>query len=1112
MHSTLLISKGQKGSLLINSVNRVFNIGISGQGSLTLSSDGDVYLKYQEPLRTYNLQLHEKAMEGITGLSDADKIWMANNGLVIVKKASRVFVYQIGFDKESKIVFYPVELSLIEKYIASRYLNTDDLLDFVGSDEYGLDIFKTNFFEEFVRLTSKDGKVLDLLPTELSFLIQKTMRSIDITSQAMTAVEPISIEKILTQTNGGLLTKSFKGKGILVVIDAILRGLQKKRDDVATIKAQLRSNEIIDLLFNDPSLFFYQFVLSDKGLNITFKDGSVINVWSRFAPNPPRMRITGTNLTAEQIEAVFASIMNQFGLTLSTKDRQIPTPSANAAMVSPAMKKKADLESIRAALTKSGSGKFAFGGREFVTQKKLNDLGDFLGALVLELDPELGEGLIDELITNPLDSQHIITFQSTDDTEKEWMSFLDLFRRQYSPLMDLLKFTLVKSPKHQTLLISWRQNPKLGEIPKRSKIKADIKRVVVEIDKDMDTITKLLSTETSQAMTSLDDVADDVVLAWEELMSDAEYVRLSQSSPLSEIFRSGTKVLTEEIGDDRARIKKYYLLLSDVVGALLALYRQNKTIAERPEYTGDAEIIERVRRFNDFDARFIFPGIMVEKLSSFMSALEGYGKVLDYNDLPPQGMQDPAMNTQDVMSFGEIQEMMGREVSAYSRARMKVYSKNGNGFLGVTLLEKRRHFQFVNVTAFKMNRGKFYIADKEDDGSITYRVIDPKADLPAKEIIKIKRDQLPNDVKAAFGIASSAMVSVTRKFNKRTVTGLSAVLRDGRIFTLVDTILTGLGRERKDVDQMKVGRLGQREPVEIAFNTSDLFIYTFNLAQQDLRITFRDGGFVSMHYSTAKSSSEIRIKAEGFNEEQIVNVFEALMKQFSLRLIEQKADLVSQAMIVPVERIVKTKNYRLNKDGVKQISDNLKGKGILTFPRLVLRALNRQQSEVVSMQVGLKNNTPHTLRFDATDLGIYEFSLGQVGLTIRFQEQEITLKYRRTSNVPEFTVEAQGFTDNDVEHVFAELSKSFQLEEKVDKLLPVAAGDAALTSPTGGIDLNTADMGMTIETDAQGGVQVKVDSAMIEQIKREGFKSINPVIINITPIQDIRPFLGLSPA
>jgi phosphoenolpyruvate synthase/pyruvate phosphate dikinase len=68
--------------------------------------------------------------------------------------------------------------------------------------------------------------------------------------------------------------------------------------------------------------------------------------------------------------------------------------------------------------------------------------------------------------------------------------------------------------------------------------------------------------------------------------------------------------------------------------------------------------------------------------------------------------------------------------------------------------------------------------------------------------------------------------------------------------------------------------------------------------------------------------------------------------------------------------------------------------------------------------------------------------------------------------------------------------------------------------PVGGIDLNSANMGMTVTRDANGGVQVHFDPAMIARIKAQGVFSADPFIIRITPMNpaQITPLLGLQNA
>ena len=75
---------------------------------------------------------------------------------------------------------------------------------------------------------------------------------------------------------------------------------------------------------------------------------------------------------------------------------------------------------------------------------------------------------------------------------------------------------------------------------------------------------------------------------------------------------------------------------------------------------------------------------------------------------------------------------------------------------------------------------------------------------------------------------------------------------------------------------------------------------------------------------------------------------------------------------------------------------------------------------------------------------------------------------------------------------------------------------AALAAFPGGIDLNTANMGMIVTKDTNGGVKVFTQSKelglLIERIKQQGVQSAVPVIININvmPVADIRPLLGFN--
>ena len=64
----------------------------------------------------------------------------------------------------------------------------------------------------------------------------------------------------------------------------------------------------------------------------------------------------------------------------------------------------------------------------------------------------------------------------------------------------------------------------------------------------------------------------------------------------------------------------------------------------------------------------------------------------------------------------------------------------------------------------------------------------------------------------------------------------------------------------------------------------------------------------------------------------------------------------------------------------------------------------------------------------------------------------------------------------------------------------------------GGIDLNTADMGMTVVRDANGGVKVNVDPAMLARVRIHGLGRVEPFIIQMQAMTsgEINPLLGLK--
>jgi len=75
------------------------------------------------------------------------------------------------------------------------------------------------------------------------------------------------------------------------------------------------------------------------------------------------------------------------------------------------------------------------------------------------------------------------------------------------------------------------------------------------------------------------------------------------------------------------------------------------------------------------------------------------------------------------------------------------------------------------------------------------------------------------------------------------------------------------------------------------------------------------------------------------------------------------------------------------------------------------------------------------------------------------------------------------------------------------------AAVARVVSPdeVGGIDLNDANMAMSVAKDANGGVKISFDPAMVARIRKDGVSSVVPVIINVTHMTSVLPLLGLAP-
>ena len=65
-----------------------------------------------------------------------------------------------------------------------------------------------------------------------------------------------------------------------------------------------------------------------------------------------------------------------------------------------------------------------------------------------------------------------------------------------------------------------------------------------------------------------------------------------------------------------------------------------------------------------------------------------------------------------------------------------------------------------------------------------------------------------------------------------------------------------------------------------------------------------------------------------------------------------------------------------------------------------------------------------------------------------------------------------------------------------------------MLTTNGGIDLNARNMAMDVSGEK---LDIKFDQAMIEQFKRGDFSGVRPVIIQITPIANVLPLIGLAP-
>jgi len=107
--------------------------------------------------------------------------------------------------------------------------------------------------------------------------------------------------------------------------------------------------------------------------------------------------------------------------------------------------------------------------------------------------------------------------------------------------------------------------------------------------------------------------------------------------------------------------------------------------------------------------------------------------------------------------------------------------------------------------------------------------------------------------------------------------------------------------------------------------------------------------------------------------------------------------------------------------------------------------------------------------------------------------------------------------DNRIVEIYFETNELYAINislESVSYSIPDSAitDRAALAQAPGGIDLNTSN-GMQWKVSKDGkGVEMDIDPALIERIKREGIDSLTPVIFRVTPVVSIWPLLGLEPS
>jgi len=100
----------------------------------------------------------------------------------------------------------------------------------------------------------------------------------------------------------------------------------------------------------------------------------------------------------------------------------------------------------------------------------------------------------------------------------------------------------------------------------------------------------------------------------------------------------------------------------------------------------------------------------------------------------------------------------------------------------------------------------------------------------------------------------------------------------------------------------------------------------------------------------------------------------------------------------------------------------------------------------------------------------------------------------------------QGFLTKDEYKLFR--ARQANTKDHAQNLVAAAEMNDAARNAPGGIDMNAGNM--TLNEQGQQ-VDMRFDPVMIEQFKSGDFTGLTPVILNVTPIANIRPLLGLAP-